>query len=97
MLKRLVIALGAVGLLAGIACLLFGFYVPAIYLFIEGGILVVAVLFEAWRYLPALNRGKGSWQETGERFMDPVSGKLVEVYYNPVTGERDYRSAGSQD
>ena len=95
MLRRFVIALGIAGLLAGIACLLLGLYVPAIYLFIEGGILVIAVLFEPWRYLPSVNRSKGHWQATGERFVDPASGKLVEVFYNPETGERDYRSTGS--
>lgn len=95
MLKRFVIAVGVAGLLAGVACLLFRLYMPAIYLLIEGGIVVVAVVFEPWRYLPAVNRNKGHWQATGERFMDPTSGKLVEVYYNPDTGERDYRSPGS--
>lgn len=93
MLKRFVIALGIAGLVAGIVCLAFRLYVPAIYLFIEGGVLIIAVLFEPWRYLPAVNRHKGQWQTTGERFVDPGSGKLVEVFYNPDTGERDYREA----
>ncbi|HKT31344.1 MAG TPA: hypothetical protein VJS89_02475 [Gammaproteobacteria bacterium] len=91
MLRRFVIGLGVAGLLAAIVCLLFRLYVPAIYLFIEGGVLIIAILFEPWRYLPAVNRNKGRWQATGERFVDPTSGKLVEVFYNPETGERDYR------
>lgn len=95
MLRRFVIALGVAGLLAAIGCLLFQLYVPAIYLFIEGGILIIAVLFEPWRYLPSVNRNKGHWQATGERFVDPTSGKLVEVFYNPETGERDYRGKES--
>ncbi|MGH8292030.1 MAG: hypothetical protein ACRESA_01000 [Gammaproteobacteria bacterium] len=92
MLRRFVIALGVAGLVAAIVCLLLRLYVPAIYLFIEGGILIIAVLFEPWRYLPKVNRNKGHWQATGERFVDPTSGKLVEVFYNPETGERDYRN-----
>ncbi|MDE2461066.1 MAG: hypothetical protein KGL98_07430, partial [Gammaproteobacteria bacterium] len=81
-------------LLAAIVCLVLELYVPAIYLFIEGGILIIAVVFEPWRYLPKVNRNKGQRQATGERFVDPTSGKLVEVFYNPDTGERDYRNAG---
>ena len=94
MLRRFVIALGVAGLLAGIVCLAFRLYIPAIYLFIEGGVVIIAVLFEPWRYLPKVNRNKGRWQATGERFVDPTSGKLVEVFYNPETGERDYRGVG---
>lgn len=37
----------------------------------------------------------GNWQRTGERFVDDESGKLVEVWYNPATGERRYTQAGS--
>jgi hypothetical protein len=95
MLRRFVIALGVAGLLAGIVCLFFRLYVPAIYLFIEGGIVIVAVLFEPWRYVRPVNRNQGHWQATGERFVDPTSGKLMEVFYNPETGERDYRSPSS--
>ena len=95
MLRRFVIALGVAGLLAGSVCLLLRLLVPAIYLFIEGGILIIAVLFEPWRYLRPVNRNQGHWQATGERFVDPSSGKLVEVFYNPETGERDYRNTGS--
>ena len=30
------------------------------------------------------------WVATGERFVDPETGKLVTVYYHPATGERRY-------
>lgn len=94
MLKRLVIALGAAGLVAAVLCLAFRLYLPAVYLLIWGVVAIVAVLFEPWRYLPAVNRNQGHWQATGERFHDPISGDLVEVFYNPATGERDYRGPG---
>jgi len=32
----------------------------------------------------------GSWRETDERFVDPESGKLVTVWFDPDTGERRY-------
>jgi hypothetical protein len=28
------------------------------------------------------------------RFTDPISGRLIEVDYNPASGERDYRPIG---
>ncbi len=52
------------------------------------GLLIIAgTLFER-RY-----RGRtagADWQATGERFIDPVSGKLVEVRTDPATGARAY-------
>ena len=55
-----------------------------------GGLLVLGTVFERWRYkwLNTAQHAKGA--PTGERFHDPVSGKLVEVYYDPATGERSY-------
>ena len=35
------------------------------------------------------------WNFTGERFVDPQSGELVEVWYRPRTGERAYVRARS--
>jgi hypothetical protein len=40
---------------------------------------------------------QGQWQPTGERFNDPTTGQVVEVYYNPQTGERDYRESSHQE
>ncbi|MGB9428505.1 MAG: hypothetical protein WCC11_01280 [Gammaproteobacteria bacterium] len=92
MLRRVLIVLGVAGLIAALICLLLKAYVVALYLFIEGSVLIIALLFERWRYGRSVNRGKGRWQATGERFVDPTSGKLVEVFYNPETGERDYQN-----
>jgi hypothetical protein len=30
------------------------------------------------------------WKFTGERFLDPPTGAMVEVWYRPRTGERAY-------
>ena len=30
------------------------------------------------------------WQKTGERFVDPDTGKVVDVFYDPRSGERQY-------
>lgn len=53
-------------------------------------LVIVSVLFER-RYRGRKNALRGNWQATGERFKDPVSGELTEVYYDPKSGERDYR------
>ena len=56
-----------------------------------GAILLIGLLIERWRYKPLGERSPGSdWTATGERFVDTETGKLVTVYYHPVSGERRY-------
>ena len=64
--------------------------VDAAPLLIFGGLLTIGTLFERWRYkwLHTAEAAKGV--PTGERFVDPVSRELVEVYYDAATGERSY-------
>ena len=60
-------------------------------LLIPGLILVGAVLVERWHYQPLGDTRPGpDWVATGERFVDPETGKLVTVFYKPATGERRY-------
>jgi hypothetical protein len=91
------------------AVLLFGFGVLAlgaylctldvghggIQVLVGGALLVLGTLFERWRYN---NRNaasvEGNWQATGERFVDPESGKTMEVLYDPQSGERRYQEMG---
>jgi hypothetical protein len=94
MLRRALLVLGGLGLVGAVFCLLIKAYVAALYLSLEAGVMVLGILFERWRYVAPRTAGAGSWQATGERFVDPTSGKLVEVYFNPDTGERDYRDTG---
>jgi hypothetical protein len=71
--------------------------VLAIYLAINGFLIAGGILFERSGYRSQVNRTQGKWQPTGERFNDPTTGQVVEVYYNPQTGERDYRETGYQN
>jgi hypothetical protein len=57
-----------------------------------GVLLLLGTLFEG-RYRPRVRSGNEGWEPTGERFIDPGTGKLVDVVYNPQTGEREYREA----
>jgi hypothetical protein len=64
----------------------------AFQLAVLGALILIGTFFEG-RYRARRAAGSG-WETTGERFVDPTSGKLVEVRYNPQTGERAYVDAG---
>ncbi|MEJ2216741.1 MAG: hypothetical protein P8099_09000 [Gemmatimonadota bacterium] len=91
MLRRVLLGIGIAGLLVGGLFLAAGLILPGIQLLVMFGVLTVAVAFERWRYVRSVNRARAGWQATGERFVDPGTGRLTEVYYNPDTGEREYR------
>lgn len=95
MLRRLLIAYGILDLVVA-AVLLFVVQAPVIvviYLAVNGALIAGGILFERRGYHPRVNRAQGSWQPTGERFVDPTSGQMLEVRYNPETGERAYVEA----
>lgn len=97
MLRRLIITYGIL-CLSG-AVVLFALHVTlvlVIYLAVNGLLIVGGILFERRGYRPRVSQTDGNWQKTGERFVDPTTKREVEVYFNPQTGERDYREAGPQ-
>jgi hypothetical protein len=56
-----------------------------------GALLILGTVFERWRYNNKNASSDGEWQATGERFVDPETGKHMEVWYDPQSGERQYR------
>jgi hypothetical protein len=58
---------------------------------IEAIIAAGLIVFERSRYRANRPATAPGFEPTGERFIDPASGRETTVYYNPVTGERDYR------
>lgn len=60
------------------------------YLVIVGALLVGSIVFEQQRYRPRRKSAQGAWELTGERFVDPTSGRLMEVRFDPSTGAREY-------
>lgn len=92
MLRRAILAYGLLSLAIAVVLLLtiHAALVFGLYLGVNGLIVVAALLFERSPYRPALDRTRGQWQRTGERFVDPASGQLMEVRYNAATGQRDY-------
>ena len=91
MLRRWLIGLGVLYLAVGAYLLsIHVALVLAIYLLIGGAVLAGSIVLERRGYRPRVDHARGRWQRTGERFVDPSSGRLVEVRYNPDTGEREY-------
>ena len=90
MLRKAILVYGILAIVGAVALALAGVVVGLVfYLFINGVIVIAALLFERGRYRPSLTPG-GRWEETGERFVDPSTGQLMKVRYNPQTGARDY-------
>jgi len=69
-------------------------WLPAFELFAFGALVCASLVFER-HYRTRSKRTSGAWQPTDERFIDPTTGKLVDVYFNATTGERDYREVAS--
>jgi hypothetical protein len=75
---------------AGIIASLLGAH-GAFVMSLWGVVLLAAMLFERWRYRQGGGTAQGEWRDTDERFVDPETGLLTQVMYNPRTGDRRYR------
>ena len=97
MLRRILIVYGVICLIGAVILLAVHVtIVLVIYLAFNGLIITAGILFERSSYRTKADTTQGKWQSTGERFNDPTSGKMIEVFYNPQTGERDYRESEKQ-
>ena len=97
MLRRVLIVYGVLCIIGAVILLITHVTTAlVIYLAINGLVIVGAILFERSNYRSNADRTQGKWEPTGERFNDPTTGQIVDVYYNPQTGERDYRESGPQ-
>jgi hypothetical protein len=66
-------------------------HAPLLFFGFEAILVLVFLAIERPRYSSTKTPTSTPWQQTDERFRDPVSGEPLAVYYNPATGERDYR------
>jgi hypothetical protein len=95
MLRKLVLALGGLGIAAGAVIAVSGDRGAGLYLLCVGAVIVLGTRFERWRYRAAPPPG-ACWERTGERFADPGTGETMEVEYDRASGERRYvRADGS--
>ncbi len=69
--------------------------VTVIIMLINGAALTVGIVLERTRYKRILDRPPSGfgWVDTGERFVDPGTGRMVTVFSRPDTGERQYVGA----
>jgi hypothetical protein len=93
-MRAIVVALGLACAAGAVAVAVLRCIPPAIILAAWAVILLGGIAVERWRYrrLDAAPPG-ADWQATGERFVDPETGRLVTVYVRPKTGERRYVAA----
>jgi hypothetical protein len=78
--------LAAVGL--WLSCL--RVWAPGLQLLVVGALIFVGTAFETWRYRKGSGPPGARWQQTAEKFTDPISGEELDVQYDPVSGERRY-------
>ena len=92
MLRTFVTAIGVLCVLGaiGVAMAAPRVWPAGMELLIFGGVLLAGILFEQ-HYRGRKATAAADFQKTGERFVDPTTGKLTEVLYDPKTGERVYR------
>src|SRR5690242_6541719 len=93
-------ALGAIGLVALILAAWMVYLrapVPVVFwLCAIGAVLVFAALFERVTYKTLASRKPPpDFAASAERFIDPMTGKLVQVYVKSATGERVYVDLGA--
>ena len=97
MLRRALVLYGLLALVGALILLYVGAPLAiAAYLAVNGVVVAGGIVLERRGYQPHLHRQLGTWEHTDERFLDPVSGHMLEVRYNPTTGERDYVDLGSE-
>ena len=87
MLRGFLLGCAALALLCGIGLLALARDPGGFGLLLFGSLVLASLILER-RYKQPVPRGKG--QPTNERFVDPVTGELMEVWYDAATGERSY-------
>ena len=92
MLPLVLYVLGSLLLVGAGIAVLTGVMVALLPQLIFGGLLlVVGLAIERWRYKPVQSASPDPrWTDTGERFVDPETGVLTAVYFDPAKGERHY-------
>lgn len=92
MLRTALLVFASALALGGAILLVAGLPGPGAYALGLGVLILLGTVFERWRYRANDPRPGADWQPTGERFQDPETGKLVQVFYDPQSGERRYVS-----
>lgn len=94
--RTIILVLGALCVFGGTLMLVEGSGGGAAALVI-GLMLVISIAFERRYGRPGQEPTHASidWQRTGEKFIDDETGQRIEVWMDPLTGERRYEALGS--
>jgi hypothetical protein len=90
MLRKFVLGIALLLAVVGLWLVSRHVWVPGLQVLIVAALVFVGTAFESWRYRQGPAPAGAQWQPTGEKFADPVSGEVMEVQYDPVSGERRY-------
>jgi len=91
MLRKVLMVIGAALLLLATVFVALGKYFLLPQLLVLGLMLTAGIVWERWQYKkPLPGRPDPAWRATGERFVDPQSGKTIEVYFDSRNGESHY-------
>ena len=93
-LRQAVLLVAAVALVISLVLVSTG-VAPAWWLLCNSAVVLAALVFERRGYDPKV-RDPQALRATGERFQDPTSGELIEVWEDPGTGTREYRPAAQR-
>lgn len=97
MLRAVVLGFATLLSAIGVFLMLKGVTSPGVQALGIGIVIILGTLFERWRYTQSGRPLNGRWQPTGERFADPSTGKDMEVFYDPASGERRYVELEKKD
>lgn len=90
MLRDGLLVLACVFAVAGAVLCVMHIPAPGLHLVVWGILMLVAVLFERWRYHGLAASPPSGWEKTGERFEDPETGRVMDVMFHPASGARRY-------
>ena len=90
MLRKIVLGIAPLLAATGLYLLLLRVWTPGLQLLVLGALIFVGTAFESWRYRKGSGPHSAQWQQTEEKFADPISGEEMDVQYDPVSGERRY-------
>lgn len=93
--SKLAFTIGAILLVGGAITEALGWHGVA--MIVVGVVLIISAYAEpVYGKLTGRPPLSGGWRPTGEKFIDPASGKPVEVWFDPATGERKYVDVGEK-
>ena len=89
MLRTLLLIVAVLLIAAGLLVAVLGGGFRALGALLFGIVLLLGIVFERWRYR-AEPPPDARWQKSSERFTDPHTGQVIDVFYDPQSGERHY-------